>query len=89
VTVVKDINQPRYPNFRGIRRARRMELPVWGPDELADAQASLLGMEGSPTKVVKVYTPPKRSGEVVMIEGDSAAETAGSLADKLIADKVV
>ena len=29
LTVVKDINQPRYPTFLGIRRARKMEIPVW------------------------------------------------------------
>ena len=89
ITVLKDINQPRYPNFRGIRKARRMEIPVWGPAELPEAQLSLLGMEGSPTKVVKVYTPPKREGKVTMLQGDSVSETAGRLADRVIAEKVV
>ena len=57
--------------------------------ELPDAQTDMLGMEGSPTKVVKVYTPPKREGAVTMIEGDTVSERASRLADALIAEKVV
>jgi electron transfer flavoprotein beta subunit len=89
LTVVKDINQPRYPNFKGIRRARKMELPVWGANELEGAQRSLLGMEGSPTKVVRVFTPPKREGKVAMLTADSTEELAALLADKILAEKVI
>jgi electron transfer flavoprotein beta subunit len=89
VTVVKDINQPRYPTFRGIRRAKNMTVPVWGPDELAGVEAKYLGLDGSPTKVVKVLTPPQREGVVEMIVGASADEAAVALADKLFAAKVI
>jgi electron transfer flavoprotein beta subunit len=89
VTVVKDINQPRYPNFRGIRKARRMEIPVWGADELPDAKLSNLGMEGSPTKVVKVYTPPKREGAVELLTGDTVVDMVEQLSDRIVAEKVV
>jgi electron transfer flavoprotein beta subunit len=89
VAVVKDINQPRYPNFRGIRKARRMEIPVWGAADLPDAKLSNLGMEGSPTKVVKVYTPPPRAGAVDLVTGDTATDMADKLADKIIAEKIV
>lgn len=89
LTVVKDINQPRYPNFKGIRRARKMELPVWGANELEGVQRSLLGMEGSPTKVVRVFTPPKREGKVEMLTADSTQELAALLTDKILAEKVI
>jgi electron transfer flavoprotein beta subunit len=89
VTVVKDINQPRYPNFRGIRKARRMEIPVWGAADLPDAKLSSLGMEGSPTKVVKVYNPPKREGAVELLTGDTVVEMVDKLADRIMAEKVV
>ena len=88
LTVVKDINQPRYPNFRGIRTARRMQVPVWGENEL-EVEQRFLGLEGSPTQVVKVYTPPKRDGSVTMIEGDDIAQQAESLADSILAEKVI
>ena len=61
LTVVKDINQPRYPTGRALRKARRADIPIWGADEL-EANGDLLGMNGSPTQVIKVFTPPKPKG---------------------------
>ena len=89
LTVVKDINQPRYPTFLGIRRATKMQIPVWGAGDLANTDASKLGLKGSPTQVVKVFSPPKREGKVEMIQGESPDQTASILADKLMAEKVI
>ncbi len=88
LTVVKDINQPRYPTFRGIRTARRLEIPVWGAAEI-EAAPEYLGLDGSPTQVIRVFTPPKREGRVEMIDGDSVDAMADALADRLLGDKVV
>ncbi len=88
LTVVKDINQPRYPTFRGIRTARRLEIPVWGAAEI-EAAPQYLGLDGSPTQVIRVFTPPKREGRVEMIDGDSVDAMADALADRLLGDKVV
>ena len=89
LTVVKDINQPRYPTFRGIRKARRMEIPAWTPADLDAIDTALLGLDGSPTKVMRVFTPPQRVGEVEMIEAKDIGAAASVLADRLMADKVV
>jgi len=89
LTVVKDINQPRYPTFLGIRRAAKMEVPVWGAADLPDADASKFGLKGSPTQVVRIFSPPKREGAVELISADSVDETAAILADKLLAEKVI
>jgi electron transfer flavoprotein beta subunit len=88
LTVVKDINQPRYPTFRGIRTARRLEIPVWGAAEI-EAAPQYLGLDGSPTQVIRVFTPPKREGRVEMIDGDSVDAMADALADRLLGEKVV
>jgi electron transfer flavoprotein beta subunit len=88
LTVVKDINQPRYPTFRGIRTARRLEIPVWGAAEI-EAAPEYLGLDGSPTQVIRVFTPPKREGRVEMIDGDSVDAMADALADRLLGDKVI
>ena len=29
ISVVKEINEPRYPSFMGIRKANRATIPVW------------------------------------------------------------
>jgi electron transfer flavoprotein beta subunit len=89
LTVVKDINQPRYPTFLGIRRATKMEIPVWGAADLPDTDPSKCGLEGSPTQVVRVFSPPAREGEVELVQADSIDEAAGILADRLLAEKVI
>ena len=89
LTVVKDINQPRYPTFLGIRRATKMQIPMWTAADLPDTDPSKCGLEGSPTQVVRVFGPPEREGEVELIEGDSVDEAAGILADRLLAEKII
>ena len=89
LTVVKDINQPRYPTFRGIRKARKLQIPTWTPADLPDADSRYLGLNGSPTKVTKVSTPPKREGKVEIIEAEAVEEIADTLSDRLLHDKVV
>jgi electron transfer flavoprotein beta subunit len=89
LSVVKDINQPRYPSFRGIRKARRAEVPVWTEDDLDGLDDGLIGLDGSPTQVIKVFDPPQREGAVEIIEGDSIDEQAQTLADRLFGEKVI
>ena len=56
LTVTNEIGYPRLPTLRGKQGARRAEVPVWGPGEL-DADEALLGLAGSPTRVVKIAKP--------------------------------
>jgi electron transfer flavoprotein alpha/beta subunit len=89
LTVVKDINKPRYPTFKGIRRASRMEIPVWNATDLEGANPALFGLDGSPTRVVKVFTPPARAGQIEIIPGDTPQEIASTLAGRLLAEKAI
>ncbi len=83
VSVVKDIGEPRYPSFMGIRKASRADIPTWS---LAD-----LGMPAPQPAVEwpELINPPSREVVCEFIEGDSPAAIAASLADKLIAEKVI
>ncbi len=56
VTVVKEIADPRLPTLRGKQRARRIEIPTWGVDDL-DIDKQRIGLNGSPTRVVKIFRP--------------------------------
>ncbi len=89
VTVLKGINTPRYPTRRGLRRARATEIPVWTPAELPHTDPELLGLEGSPTQVVRVFTPPPRSEGVEMLEGEDLEQVVAALVERLIAEKVI
>lgn len=89
LTVVKDINQPRYPTFKGIRRASRMEYPIWTAKDLEGANPAHFGLDGSPTRVVRVFTPPPRSGQTEIIQGETVQEQAAKLVEKLLAEKII
>jgi electron transfer flavoprotein beta subunit len=89
LTVVKDINVPRSPTPRGLRRASRAEITVWGPADLPDVDETALGLDGSPTRVIRIATPDARAGTVQMMAGESVEAQAAALADLVIADGVV
>lgn len=83
LSVVQSIGEPRYPSFMGIRKASKATIPVWS---LADVGAS------APASVVtriELMNPPVQEREVEMITGESPAEIADKLADKILAEKVL
>jgi electron transfer flavoprotein beta subunit len=80
ISVIKDINTPRVPSLRGKLKAKNADIPVWGAEELA-ASKDLVGLSGSFTQVVKIFTP-RIKHEVQMIEG-SAGEQVEILFGKL------
>ena len=56
MTVVKEIASPRLPTLRGMKRAKTLQIPVWGPEEI-QADPARTGLKGSPTRVVKIESP--------------------------------
>jgi electron transfer flavoprotein beta subunit len=68
LTVVKDINQPRVPTLRGRLAAQKMEIPTWGAADVG-AELGKIGLEGSPTRVVKTEPPASRGKATLRIEG--------------------
>ena len=70
ITVVKDINTPRVPSLKGRLASNKYEIPVWKPDDIG-ADASKIGLDGSPTRVVKTQPPPPRHISTKKIEGSS------------------
>lgn len=65
ITVVKEINEPRLPSLKGKLAARKATVVRWGPDDIA-ADRSRIGLDGSPTKVVRVFNPPPRPGGEIL-----------------------
>lgn len=80
LTVVKEINEPRYPSLKGKMAARRAVIQKWTAKDM-DADPARLGLNGSPTRVVRTFMPVQRlNGE--MIDGDPD-EMVARLVDKL------
>jgi electron transfer flavoprotein beta subunit len=83
LSLVQSIGEPRYPSFMGIRKASKATIPVWS---LADVGVT------APAPVVtrvELMNPPVQEREVEMITGESPAEIADKLADKILAEKVL
>lgn len=88
ISVVKEINEPRFKSFMGIKRASKAQIPVWTAADLG-LDPSTVGAAGSRVKWPKVYAPPPREGSCEIITGGSPEEIAGKLMDRLMADKVI
>jgi len=76
ITVIKDLNKPRYPSVGGIVEAyREREVKIWTAEDVA-ADISKIGLEGSPTQVKRTFAPePKGEGEIISGTGEEAAKT--------------
>ena len=83
LSIVKDFGEPRYPSFMGIRKAARAVIPVWS---LAD-----LGLTGLKANISwpEILNPPQRQITTEMITGSSPQEIAETLADKIMAEKIL
>ncbi len=60
-TIIKDLNEPRYPTYRNIKTALGKEIIRWRAADL-DLEMDRIGLMGSPTNVVKVFSPEQRTG---------------------------
>jgi electron transfer flavoprotein beta subunit len=82
ITVTKEINEPRFPSFIGIRKASKAAIPTWS---LAD-----LGVSAAPAgvRVTSFRNLPARNVTLELIAG-TPEEMARTLVDRLIEEKVL
>ena len=78
LTVVKEVNTPRFPSIRGLRKARKYDIPSYTAADIGADEAKL-GLGGSPTQVVKVFSPEPK-GDRTILTG-SIDEIAEKLAE--------
>jgi electron transfer flavoprotein beta subunit len=80
MTVVKEINTPRIPSLKGKMAAKKAVIKTLNAADIkADLQKT--GLNGSPTQVMKIFTPPQRSGGEKF--SGEPAEIAAKMAAKL------
>ena len=80
LTVVKEINEPRIPSLRGMMRAKSAKVALWTQKEL-NLDAQKIGLCGSPTQVMKIFTPSPRMGGQIL-KGETQ-EVANALVELL------
>lgn len=85
VSVVKGVNEPRYPSLKGIMASKRKEIERLSVSELG-LDAAGVGLSGASTRVrAATARPQKTAGEVVKPENEREAATV--IADFLEARK--
>ena len=85
VSVTDQINEPRYPSFKGIMAAKKKPVETWSLADLG-LDAGSVGLAAAWTKVESfAQRPPRAQGQVVTDEGDGGTK----LAEFLSAQKFV
>ena len=80
VSVTDQINEPRYPSFKGIMAAKKKPVQTWGLADLG-IEPGQVGLAASWTTVEQVTArPPREHGQVVKDEGDGGRKLAEFLA---------
>jgi electron transfer flavoprotein beta subunit len=81
VAVSSGINEPRYPQLKGIMAAKKKEIKVYTAADLGLAPDQV-GEKGAREKVLTIGRPPKReAGKVVTDEGEGGKQLADFLAE--------
>jgi len=80
ITVVKEINEPRIASLKGKMKAKNIAITTLNAADI-EADPDQIGLKGSTTQVVRVFTPQAR-GERAMLSG-TVDEVVAQLADKL------
>ena len=86
ITVVKQINEPRMPSLKGMMKAKKAEIKTLKADDIQADQKNI-GLDGSPTQVVKIFSPPPKPGGEIL-NGDPN-ENADKLLAKLQERKII
>ena len=74
ITVLKMINEPRYPGIRGIVAAKKKVIKVINANDLK-INSDRLGAHGSPTKVINVFSPHlQQEGKLLKLEPKDASQ---------------
>jgi electron transfer flavoprotein beta subunit len=81
VAVSSGINEPRYPQLKGIMAAKKKEIKLYTAADLG-LPPDQVGEKGAREKVLAVGRPPKRqAGKVVVDEGEGGKQIADFLAE--------
>lgn len=87
VSVLREINQPRYPTVPARLIAQDAMITLWDNKEMKLPEGSI-GLKGSPTQVRKIFSPERTKGEMLG-NGGSPDEIADLLVEKLLEKNLI
>ena len=82
LTVVREINRPRYPTVPMRLAALDRTVTVWN-NKVLQMNEQTIGLKGSPTWVTKIFSPQRDKGEIIGDGANDPTGTANLLIDKL------
>ncbi|MBB2985353.1 electron transfer flavoprotein subunit beta/FixA family protein [Terracoccus luteus] len=81
VSVTDQINEPRYPSFKGIMAAKKKPVQQWSLADIG-VDAGDVGLDAAWTKVEAFAArPPRSQGQIVSDEGDGGQKLAAFLGE--------
>jgi len=83
ITVVREINQPRYPTVPMRLMSEDTEVTLWD-NEVMQLAEETIGLKGSATQVRKIFSPERAKGEILGDGMNNPEEAAHLLIDTLL-----
>ena len=83
ITVVRELNRPRYPTVPMRLKAAQAEVRVWDNGELK-LDPDSIGLKGSPTWVSRIFSPERKEGEIIGDGMQDPVAAAHLLIDRLL-----
>jgi electron transfer flavoprotein beta subunit len=83
ITVVRELNRPRYPTVPMRLASQEAEIKTWD-NSILKMDVQSVGLKGSPTWVSKIFSPERDQGEIIGNGIQDPAGTAALLIDKLL-----
>src|SRR5512146_612466 len=74
LTLVRELNRPRYPTVPMRLESQDAEVKVWN-NEVLKLDVKTIGLKGSPTWVSRIFSPEREKGEII---GDGVRDPMGT-----------
>ncbi|MDD4321088.1 MAG: electron transfer flavoprotein subunit beta/FixA family protein [Acidaminococcaceae bacterium] len=88
ITVARSEKEPRFASIKGKMKARKMEIPTWSAADM-NLDVNIIGLNGSPTKVVTVFTPPVAEISSEIFHEEDPQVAVDKLVGKLLEARII
>jgi electron transfer flavoprotein beta subunit len=82
ITVVREINTPRYPTVPRRLYSEEVQITIW-TNETLKLDPNSIGLKGSPTWVKRIFAPEREKGEIVKGLGEEKERAIQLIMQKL------
>ena len=83
ITVVRELNRPRYPTVPGRLASFEKKVELWS-NQVLELDEQSIGLKGSPTWVSRIFSPERDKGEMIGDGVNDPVGTANLLIDRLL-----